>query len=117
MEFLALIFGGIITYFLYNYSNFNKTDFLLAKHLLDETCDLFKEQILSQRVSVLRSKYNLNEESQLNAKQAYNKAENELFKQICLDVYKSLNKKHRNILLKYLTKDNIFMIIIHNLRS
>lgn len=121
MSFLAeilLILIFISIYYIYNRQlNINKNQYLINKHLLDETCELYKKTILIPEITKLQKNYNLDENSQLNAIKAYRQAEENLIKNKCKDIYMLLTKQNRKALLKYYHQETILLIILNHLRS
>lgn len=94
-----------------------ESEFLVNYKVLETTIELYKEHILLSRINILRSKYDLNEKSPTNSRQAFEKAKNELISNTVKEIIKDyLSKKCVNSLLRYYSVDGLSLLIITHLK-
>ncbi|MFW6219369.1 MAG: hypothetical protein ACOC33_00745 [bacterium] len=90
---------------------------MIHKHILDNTCEMYKKSIFIPKLDKLKRSHNLDSDSQLNAIKAFMTAEEQLLKTSSTEIYKMLTKENLECLLMYYSRDTILLIIIDNLRS
>lgn len=95
----------------------NHDNYLIHKHILDNTCDNYKKHIFLPELERLRNSYNLDPNSQVNAIRAYNDAEMKLLKTSSANIYKLLTGPNLLFLKKYYSEQVLILIIINNLRA
>lgn len=115
--FISLIFLTSL-YYIHKYRHLNKKDvYMIHKHILDNTCEMYKKSIFIPKLDKLKRSHNLDSDSQLNAIKAFMTAEEQLLKTSSTEIYKMLTKENLECLLMYYSRDTILLIIIDNLRS
>ena len=117
----SLILIGIVTIIFYfinvKLSKDRESEFLVNYKVLETTIELYKESILLSKINMLRSKYDLNEKSPTNSRQAFEKAKNELISETVKEIIKGyLSKKCVNSLLRHYSVDGLSLLIITHLK-
>ena len=94
-----------------------ESEFLVNYKVLETTIELYKESILLSKINMLSSKYDLNEKSPTNSRQAFEKAKNELISETVKEIIKDyLSKECVNSLLRYYSVDGLGLLIITHLK-
>ncbi len=119
INFLILIGVSIIIFYFISVklSKDRESEFLVNYKVLETTIELYKESILLSRINMLRSKYDLNEKSPTNSRQAFETAKNELISGTVKEIIKDyLSKECVNSLLRYYSVDGLSLLIITHLK-
>lgn len=115
---LIILIGMLVYVYLYTIKYFtNKDNYLVQKHLLDETCEVYKRSIYEHKLEQLKVSHNLDENSPLNAIKAFNRAHEKLTRDSASEIYKKLSKSNLKCLRVYYSEETILLIIINYLRT
>ena len=94
---LISILTIIIWFIVVKYFKDRGSEFVVNYNVLTSVIELYKESILLNKINILEHKYDLNEQSKTNSRQAFEKAKNELISEVVKEIMKEyLSKKTKN---------------------
>ena len=115
--FLIGILTIIIWFILVKLSKDRESEFVVSRNVLIDVIDLYKESILLSKIRVLKMQYDLNEKSQTNSIQAFERAKNELISGTVKEIIKDyLSKECTRSLLGHYSIDGLSLLIITHLK-
>jgi len=108
---------GIAWPILVKLSKDKEIEFVISNRVLLEVLDIYKETILTNKINMIRSQYDLNEKSKTNSIQAFEIARNEIVSTAVKDIMKiHLSKKCLNSLLEHYSIEGLGLLITTNLK-
>lgn len=114
---LIVLLAGIAWPILVKLSKDREIEFVISNRVLLEVLEIYKETILTNKINMIRSQYDLNEKSKTNSIQAFEIARNEMISTAVKDIMKiHLSKKCLNSLLEHYSVDGLSLLIITNLK-
>ena len=94
-----------------------ESEFVVNYNILTNTIELYKESILLDEIKILSKKYDLNEKSRTNSRQAFEKAKNELISESVKKIIKEyLSKDCVKSLLRHYSIEGLSLLIITHLK-
>lgn len=117
IAFLLAILMGICLFVFLRVVKEKESEFVVNYNVLTNVIELYKETILSNKINLLRSKYDLNEKSATNSRQSFEKAKNELIANVVKEIIKDyLSKECLKSLLGHYSIDGLSLLIITHLK-
>jgi len=114
---ISMIFGGLIVFLVIRRSEISEDNFVVNYNVLLNVIEIYKESILTGKISVLQVKYNLDERSAVNSRLAFEKAKNELISEAAKEIMKGyLSDKCLSSLLRHYSVDSLSLLIITHLK-
>jgi hypothetical protein len=114
---LLVILANITWFILVKLSKDRDGEFVVNYNVLTSIIELYKESILLSKINALRAQYDLNEKSQTNSRQAFEKAKNELISSTVKEIMKDyLSKECLASLLRHYSVDGLSLLIITHLK-
>jgi hypothetical protein len=94
-----------------------ESEFVVNFNVLTNIIEIYKETILLSKINSLKVNYDLNEKSQTNSRQAFEKAKNELISETVKVIVKEyLSKECVSSLLRHYSVDGLSLLIITHLK-
>jgi len=94
-----------------------ESEFVVSYNILINVIELFKTNILEDKIRILGSQYDLNEKSPTNSLVAFERAKNDLISQTVKEIMKVyLSDYCLKSLLRYYSVDGLSLLIISHLR-
>lgn len=114
---LTSILMGVVWFIIMKIMRERESEFVVNYNVLTNVIGLYKESILLSRISVLKQKYDLNEQSKTNSRQAFEKAKNELISETVKEIMKVyLSEECLRSLLRHYSVDGLSLLIITHLK-
>jgi hypothetical protein len=114
---LLAILSGVVWSILVKLSKDRESEFVVNRNVLIDIIELYRESILLSKINSLKVKYDLNEQSKTNSRQAFEKAKNELISETVKEIIKDyLSTECVESLLKHYSIDGLSLLIITHLK-
>jgi len=113
---LLIILFSIITIVI-NKLLIKNDEFVINYNILLNTIEVYKETILSGKINMLSSEYDLNQKSKTNSLVAFEKEKNRIISETVKDIMKNyLSKKCFKYLIKMYGIDGLSLLILTHLK-
>jgi hypothetical protein len=110
---LSIVFSFIVARLLRD----RESEFVVNYNVLMNLIEIYKETILLNKINLLSKQYDLNEKSQTNSIQAFEKAKSELISESVKEIIKVyLSKDSLNSLLQHYNIDGLSLLIVTHLK-
>ena len=114
---LVTILTILVWYIIVKFIRDQGSEFVVNYNVLLSVIELYKESILLNKIQTLERKYDLNEQSKTNSRQAFEKAKNELISETVKEIIRDyLSKECVNSLLRHYSIDGLSLLIITHLK-
>ena len=108
---------GIAWPILVKLSKDKEIEFVISNRVLLEVLDIYKETILTNKINMIRSQYDLDAKSKTNSIQAFEIARTEMVSTAVKDIMKiHLSKRCLNSLLEHYSVEGLGLLITTNLK-
>lgn len=116
IQIILLFYISVIISFRNTLKKFNKDEFLVNNHLLENIVNTYKDIILEDKQAHLKASHDINPDSKTNSIKLYNAKYNDLLKDSSKEIFRQLSKTTLNNLLTYYSKNGLILHIIHLLK-